>query len=147
MIRDILSISGRQGLFRLVTQGKNMLIVESLLDHRRSPAYAHDKVMALADISIYTDNGDKPLAEVLEEVKTKAGGEKIDIKAIGSDQNLREYFGEILPDFDRERVYTADIRKLLTWYNQLIAASVTEFKDPEPEAKSEETSEEADAKE
>ncbi|MDE7236220.1 MAG: DUF5606 domain-containing protein [Paramuribaculum sp.] len=138
MIRDILSISGRQGLFRLVSQGKNMLIVESLLDGRRSPAYAHDKVMALADISIYTLNGDKLLADVLEEVKTKAGGEKIDIKAIGSDQNLRDYFGEILPDFDSDRVYTADIRKLLTWYNQLIGAGVTEFKDPEPKAETEE---------
>lgn len=147
MIRDILSISGRQGLFRLVSQGKNMLIVESLLDGRRSPAYAHDKVMALADISIYTLNGDKPLADVLEEVKTKAGGEKIDIKAIGSDQNLRDYFGEILPDFDRDRVYTADIRKLLTWYNQLIGAGVTEFKDPEPEAKPEEKSEDTETKE
>lgn len=147
MIRDILSISGRQGLFRLVSQGKNMLIVESLLDGRRSPAYAHDKVMALADISIYTLNGDKPLADVLEKVKTKAGGEKIDIKGIGSDQNLRDYFGEILPDFDRDRVYTADIRKLLTWYNQLIGAGVTEFKDPEPETKPEEKTEDTETKE
>lgn len=130
MIRRILSISGRPGLYKLISQGKNMLIVESLLNGKRTPAYAHDKVVSLGDISIYTLNGDVPLADVLELIKEKTGGATVDIKAM-DDASVRQYFAEILPDFDDERVYTNDIRKLFTWYNQLIAAGVTEFKDKE----------------
>ncbi len=127
MIRRILSISGKPGLYRLVSQGKNMLIVESLADKRRQPIYANDKVVSLGDISIYTLEGDKPLAEVLESVKDKADGKAVDIKAFANDQAIRDYFREILPDFDDDRVYTSDIKKLLTWYNMLIAHGITEF--------------------
>lgn len=127
MIRRILSISGKPGLYRLVSQGKNMLIVESLADKRRQPIYANDKVVSLGDISIYTTEGDKPLAEVFESVKTKADGKPVDIKAFSNDQAIRDYFREILPDFDDDRVYTSDIKKLLTWYNTLIAKGITEF--------------------
>ncbi len=127
MLRTILSISGRPGLYRLVNQGKNMLIVENLADRRRTPAYAHDKVVSLGDISIYTYGDEKPLPEVLEALKAKTDAQPVDLKAIGSDDNIREYFGEVLPDYDRERVYTADIKKLIKWYNQLIAAGITDF--------------------
>lgn len=130
MIRRILSISGRPGLFKLVSQGKNMLIVESLQNGKRMPAYAHDKVVSLGDISIYTHTGDVPLADVLEAIKEKNGCQPVDVKSM-DDNSLRTYFAEILPEFDDERVYTNDIRKLFTWYNQLIAANVTEFKDNE----------------
>lgn len=128
MIRTILSISGRPGLFKLVSQGKNMLIVESLLNGKRMPAYAHDKVVSLGDISIYTLDGDVPLADVFETIKEKNEGKSVDVKSMENDA-LRSYFAEILPDFDDERVYTNDIRKVFQWYNQLIAAGVTEFKD------------------
>lgn len=144
MIRKILSISGRPGLYRLVSQGKNMLIVEALADGRRSPAYAHDKVVSLGDISIYTETEDKPLGEVLEALKSKTDGQPVDLKALGNDAQIREFFGEVLPEFDRDRVYTADIKKLLKWYNMLLAAGVTEFVEPEtPEeaAAGEETTE------
>ncbi|MBD5255864.1 MAG: DUF5606 domain-containing protein [Barnesiella sp.] len=130
MIRRILSISGRPGLFKLVSQGKNMLIVESLQNGKRMPAYAHDKVVSLGDISIYTINGDVPLADVLEAIKVKTDGQPVDVKSM-DDAAIRAYFAEILPEFDDERVYTNDIRKLFSWYNQLIAANVTEFKDNE----------------
>ena len=101
-------------------------------------AYARDKVISLGDISIYTDEGDVPLWEVLESVKVKSNGEQVDIKSIGNDAAVREYFAGILPNFDREKVYTSDIRKLLTWYNQLLAGGITEFK---PEEASEENAE------
>lgn len=104
-----------------------MLIVESLADHRRSPAYAHDKVVSLGDISIYTDADDKPLPEVLQALKEKTGGAPVDLKALGSDSAVRDFFASVLPDYDRERVYTADIRKLIKWYNQLLEAGVTDF--------------------
>ncbi|GFI53058.1 MULTISPECIES: DUF5606 domain-containing protein [Duncaniella] len=138
MLKNILSISGRPGLFRLSNRGKNMLIVESIADGKRTPAYARDKVISLGDISIYTDEGDVPLWEVLESVKVKSNGEQVDIKSIGNDAAVREYFAGILPNFDREKVYTSDIRKLLTWYNQLLAGGITEFK---PEEASEENAE------
>lgn len=143
MLKNILSIAGRPGLFRLVNRGKNMLIVESIATGKRTPAYAHDKVISLADISIYTENGeDTLLGNVLEAVKAKAEGNPVDVKAIGGDKEIREYFGEVLPEFDRERVYTTDIKKLLSWYNQLIAAGITDFTpeaegEPEDEAKAE----------
>lgn len=132
MLKRILSISGKPGLFRLVSQGKNMLIVENIATGRRTPAYASDKVVSLGDISIYTTNdSDIPLADVLEKVKEANDGQEIDVKAIGNDAAVRAYFQTILPEYDEERVYTTDIRKLFSWYNQLVAAGVTEFKDKE----------------
>lgn len=133
MITNILSIAGKPGLYKLVSRGRNMLIVESLSTGKRTPAYSHYKVMSLADIAIYTTGEDRPLAQVLELVKEKAAAQPVDIKAIGDDAALREYFAGVMPDFDRERVYTTDIRKLLTWYNALLAAGITEFAD-KPEA-------------
>lgn len=131
MLKKILSISGKPGLYRLVSNGKNMLIVESLATGKRMPAYAHDKVVSLGDISMYTTDEDIPLADVLEKVKEANDGKPVDVKAIGNDEAVREYFGTILPDFDRDRVYTTDIRKLFAWYNDLIGAGVTEFKESE----------------
>lgn len=131
MLKKILSISGRPGLFRLVSQGKNMLIVENLATGKRTPAYARDKVVSLGDIAIYTTDEDIPLPDVLEKIKEANNGQPVDLKAYKTDADIRKYFATILPDFDDERVYTNDIRKVFSWYNQLIAANVTEFKDNE----------------
>lgn len=145
MIKRIVSIAGKPGLFKLVSQGKNMLIVESLATGKRTPAYAHDKVISLADVAIYTNDEDMPLADVLEKVAAHTGGKSIDIKGFSNDTAIREFFGEILPEFDKDRVYTTDIKKLFTWYNQLIAAGVTKFKEDElTEDKAAEDAEKAD---
>ena len=137
MIKTILSISGRPGLYKLVNRGKNMLIVESLLDGKRFPAYAHDKVVSLGDISIYTEDEDIALSKVFEAIKAKHNTGTVDVKNL-DDADIRAFFGEVLPTFDQERVYTNDIRKVFAWYNILINAGITEF------AEVEETSEEAD---
>ena len=108
-----------------------MLIVEAIATGKRTPAYAHDKVISLGDISIYTNDGDIPLGEVLEKVKVANNGAEIDIKAIGDDQAVRDYFETILPSYDQEKVYTTDIKKLLTWYNLLLAAGISEFVEKE----------------
>ena len=122
-----------------------MLIVESLQTGKRTPAYAHDKVISLADISIYTVEDDVPLGDVLEAVKVKMEGKPVDVKGLGSDADVRAFFAEVLPEFDDERVYTNDIKKLLNWYNQLLAAGIDSFKEPEQEeAKAEETAPEAE---
>ena len=128
MIQGILSISGKPGLYRLVSRGKNTLIVENLQTGKRMPVYPHDKVISLADIAIYTEGEDMPLGDVLEKVKAATDGKPVDLKAFATDEALREYFGSILPEFDRDRVYTTDIRKLFSWYNLMIANGVTDFK-------------------
>lgn len=133
MLKTILSISGRPGLFKLVNRGKNMLIVESIANGKRTPAYAHDKVISLGDITMYTVDDDVPLSDVLESVKAKNDGKPVDVKALGDDAAVKDYFGEILPDFDREKVYVSDIKKLLSWYNQLVAAGLTDFATKEEE--------------
>ena len=89
MLKTRLSIAGRPGLYKLVSQGKNMLIVESLSTGKRMPAYAHDKVISLGDIAMYTVEGDVALGKVLESLKVKAGGEPVDVKAIGRDEDVR----------------------------------------------------------
>ncbi|MDE5573299.1 MAG: DUF5606 domain-containing protein [Muribaculaceae bacterium] len=127
MLKRILSISGRPGLFRLVNQGKNMLIVESLQNGKRMPAYATDKVVSLGDIAIYTEDEDVPLGNVFQAIKEKNEGKTVDVKALGNDTAIRSYFKEILPKFDEERVYTNDIKKVFSWYNILTEAGMTDF--------------------
>lgn len=128
MLKDILSITGKPGLYKLVNRGNNMLIVESLLDGKRMPTYARDKIVSLGEISMYTMGEDIQLAEVLTKLGEKEGLKvaSVDPKKAGNDQ-LRDFFGEVLPDFDRDRVYPSDIRKLIQWYNILIQAGITDF--------------------
>lgn len=142
MLKTILSISGRPGLFKLVNQGKNMLIVESLATKKRVPAYAHDKVISLGDIAIYTYDEDIPLADVFESIKEKNEGKTVDVKVLGDDAKIRAYFETVLPDFDQDRVYTNDIKKVFSWYNQLINAGFETFKSQEDNAEEPEVAEE-----
>ncbi|MEI7503353.1 MAG: DUF5606 domain-containing protein [bacterium] len=127
MLKEILSIPGKPGLFKLVSQGKNMLIVESLIDSKRIPAYTKDKVVSLGDIAIFTEDAEIPLGQVLENVKTKENGVLCSIDTKASNDLLRQYMSEVLPEYDRERVYPSDIRKLITWYNILVKAEMTDF--------------------
>lgn len=140
MLKTILSISGKPGLYKLISQGKNMLIVESISeDKKRIPAHGSEKVISLADIAMYTDDSEVPLKEVLASVLKKENGAvaSIDTKKATADQ-LRAYFAEILPNFDRDRVYVTDIKKLVSWYNILVTNGITDF---ETEAVAEEVAE------
>ena len=140
MLKKILSVSGKPGLYQMVSQGKNMLIIESLTDKKRIPAYARDKVISLGDIAIYTNEKEVPLYEVLSSVKQKENGQKVSIElSKASPDELRAYLAELLPDFDRERVYPTDIKRLLTWYNLLLEAGITEY---EPQEEKQEKKEE-----
>ena len=115
MIKGILSISGKPGLFKLLSRGKNALIVENIATKKRIPTYAHEKVISLADITMYTEHGDEPLPEILDKVYAFNEGKAIDLKSFANDAAIRECFGKIIPDFDTERVYTTDIRNLFSW--------------------------------
>ena len=124
MLKTILSVSGKPGLFKLISNAKNMVIVESLADKRRLPIYARDKVVSLGDIAMYTDEGEVPLSEVLTKIQTKENGGKASIAPNSKPEELRKYFVEILPTYDRDRVYDSDIKKLLSWYNLLTEAGI-----------------------
>ena len=129
MLQTILAISGKPGLYKLVSRAKNSLIVEILDEtHRRMPAFATDRITSLADIAMYTDGDDVPLAKVLESMKTLEEGKaaSIDYKKAKGDE-LREYFAKVLPEFDRERVHNSDIKKLIQWYNILVDNGITDF--------------------
>ena len=131
MQQTILAISGRPGLFKLVSRAKNNLIVETLdATHRRCPAFATDRITSLSDIAMFTDTDDIPLMDVLENLKALENGKKasLDIKKASGDE-LREYFAKVLPNFDRDRVHDSDIKKLLQWYNILIENGITDFKE------------------
>lgn len=139
MLKKILAITGRPGLYEIVAQGKNMILVQDISTGRRFPASARDKIVALGDISMYTDDGDTPLGEILDRVYAHFEGKAIDVKGLEKEGKLAETFGEIVPDFDRNRVYNSDIRKLFSWYNLLLAAGFKEFAEkPEEETKTEE---------
>ncbi len=133
MLTTILSISGKAGLFRLISQGKNTLIVESLVDGKRFPAHAKDHVISLRNISMFTYSEDIPLSKVLTLVYEKNEGKPVDVKALKDKEALFSSFETILEDFDQERVYPNDIKKLYTWYNTLLKAGFTDFSDQEEE--------------
>ncbi|MDL2222894.1 DUF5606 domain-containing protein [Bacteroidales bacterium OttesenSCG-928-M11] len=139
MLKEILSVSGKPGLYKLVSQGKNMFIAESLIDGKRIPVYARDKVVSLGDIAIYTDEDDIPLGNVLEGIKTKEEGKEIEYASNIQPAELRNYLGEVLPNFDRERVYPTDIKKIMAWYNLLVKNNLIDFsaKSKEEEAQDE----------
>lgn len=134
MLKEILAVSGKPGLYRLVSRGKNLLIIESLAEKKRVPAYARDKVISLGDISIYTDEDEVSIREVFTSIKEKEGGKNVSIDlAKAQTDELRAYLAEVLPNFDRERVYPSDIKKLLKWYEILIADGITDFSEKKEE--------------
>lgn len=130
MLKGILAVSGQGGLFKMVSQAKNSIIVESLLDGKRMPAYATSRISALEDISIFTEEGDVKLIDVFKNIFEKEeGGQAISHKASAND--LKKYFAEVLPEFDRDRVYVSDIKKVIMWYNLLQDKDIFKFGEEE----------------
>ena len=128
MLKTVLSIAGKPGLYKLVSQGKNMLIVESLIDKKRFPAYGNEKIISLGDIAMYTDAEDVPLKDVLLAMREKENGAAVSLDwKKASAEELRDYLAEVLPAFDRGRVHTSDIKKLIAWYNLLVSSGMTDF--------------------
>lgn len=146
-LKDYMAISGQPGLYKFVSQGRNGIIVESLIDGKRSHVSASAKVSALSDIAIFTNDGEKPLSEVLELIKERENGQPTISPKSGSNE-LKDFFLEILPDYDVDRVYVSDIKKVVSWYNQLQSLGILDFKEEEEEEKSaEETDKNAEKEE
>ncbi len=133
MLKKILAISGKPGLYKLISQGNHMLIVESLIDGKRMPTYQRDKIVSLGEIAMYTDEDEKPLNQVFESIKTQFQGPvEIDHKKASEDE-LAAFMEKVLPTYDRDRVRHSDIRKLIQWYNLLVKSGNDDFSDEKAE--------------
>lgn len=124
MLKTILSVSGKPGLYKLLSNSKNMIIVESLIDKKKIPVHPRDKVVSLGDISIYTETDDVPLKNILLSMKQKENGGRASMAPNSKPEELKKYFEEVLPEFDKDRVYPTDIKKMISWYNILIESGI-----------------------
>ncbi len=129
MLKKILAISGKPGLFRLVSKGKRTLVVETLDEaHRRMPAFGTERIISLGDVAMYTDSEEVPLRQVLKTILEQQEGKPvgIDLKQ-ASKEELAAFMAKALPNYDRDRVHPSDIRKLVQWYNILVTNQITDF--------------------
>ena len=132
MLKGILSVSGQSGLYKMIAESKNNIIIESLETLKRMPVHSTSKVSALEDIAIYTESGDVPLKDILKAIFDKEnGGSAMNPKASAND--LKAYFEKIVPEYDKDRVYISDIKKVLLWYNTLNSKGLLDFTEPEEE--------------
>ena len=134
MLKEILSISGKPGLQKLISNSSNAIIVESLIDGKRFPAYSNSKIISLEDISIYTETEDLPLKEVFKRIYDKEEGKKI-LSHKEANEKIIAYFNEIVPEYDKDRVYTSDMKKIIQWYNLLTEKGLLNFTEEEEEKK------------
>lgn len=125
----ILAISGKPGLYRLVSQGRGMLIVETVDEARkRTSVGVRDRVTSLNDISMYTNDEDKPLMEILQTICNKENGQPVSLNhKKATSEELRDFMTAVLPDYDSDRVHDSDIRKLIQWYDILIKGGYVQF--------------------
>ena len=128
MFETVLTISGKPGLYRLLSHGRNMFIVECVdASKKRQPVYNSDQVVMLDDIAIYTDTEEVPLRNVFAKIYEKENGVlPVDLK-MSTPEELVAYFEGVMPDYDRERVYLTHIKKMYSWYNILVANGITDF--------------------
>jgi hypothetical protein len=117
-LKDVISISGMSGLYKVVAQSKNGFIVESLADNKRMPINSSQPISSLVDISVFTKDEDMPLKNVFKKIQ-ETDGEKLSVDPKGDQKALKDYFKKIVPTIDEERVYPSDMKKILTWYGLL----------------------------
>ena len=129
----ILSISGKPGLHKMVGESKNGLIVESLTDGKKFPAFSHERISSLKEISIYTKTGDISLKDVLKKMKEIQDGKPVDNPKKASSSDLKALFEQFVPDYDKDAVYVSDMKKVFTWYNLLQEKDMLDFTDEEEE--------------
>ena len=144
MLKEILAITGKPGLFKIVSHSGKSLIVEDLTSKKRFPVSQRDRIVSLGDIAMYTESDDKPLGEILDSVYAKQEGKALDVKEIITGEGLKAKFEAFVPDFDKDRVHDSDVKKLFTWYNLLISNGFTKFTEEKP-AEAEKATESADS--
>ena len=132
-IKEILTISGKSGLYKLVSNKSNAFIVESLADGKRMPAFARDKVSPLEEISIFTDGDDMPLREVFVKLYLHQNKQPIDKAIVSDSDKLKDLFAAFVPTYDRERLYVSHMKKIVTWYNELLEHNLIDEEEPKQE--------------
>ncbi|EGV42931.1 hypothetical protein BZARG_2435 [Bizionia argentinensis JUB59] len=138
-LEKVLSIAGKPGLYKMIAQTRGGFVAESLLDGKKISVGVHHNVSILSEIAIYTLTEEKPLREVLKLIKEKESGNETTVSHKESKDKLEEYFFEILPDYDEDRVYPSDIKKIIQWYNLLQKNDLLDFEEEaEPAATEEE---------
>jgi len=142
-LSKILSISGRPGLYKHVAQSKNSAVVESLEDGKRSSAFITEQMSSLNDISVFTTGEDIKLEDVFKKIHEKEEGKKA-ISHNASAAEIKTYFAEAIPEYDKERVYVSDIKKMIKWYNLLVEAGIMEFIEKEDKTEDSEDKKEAE---
>jgi hypothetical protein len=140
-LEKILSVSGKKGLYKFVSQSKNNVVVESLSDGSRMPVFASTKASTLDNIAIFTDGDELPLKEVFKRIyKKENGGKTVDVSAARSTE-IEACMAEIIPEYDPNRVHVSDMKKIFSWYNQLLECNLLSFEEEENEEKAEEEEE------
>lgn len=148
-LKEIMAIAGKPGLYKMIAQAKNGIVVESLIDQKRMQAFTHDKISTLEEISIYTESEDMPLRQVLQTMYQKLEGKPAPENKADNNK-LKQFFGEMIPAYDKERVYVSHMQKIVNWYNLLLEHNLidninededqaTEEKAPDAEIKEEDT--------
>ncbi len=145
MLKDILSIGGYSGLYKFISQGRNGIIVESLETKQRMNANTTAKISALEDIAIFTYEEDIPLKDVLKKIYDKENGKEA-INHKSSANELKSYMSEVLPEYDEDRVYVSDIKKLVNWYNILQKFELLDFSKETKETEETEEAKETEEK-
>lgn len=134
-LKEIMSVSGQGGLFKFITQARNGIIVESFVDNKRSFVSASTKVSSLEEIAVFADDKEVPLKEILKTIHSLEP--EVAIPEVGSSPDaLKEFMEQVLPEYDRNRVYVSDIKKIVNWYVALKANDLLEFEEAEEEADS-----------
>lgn len=131
MLKKILSIAGKPGLYKLVSTSKTLTLVESLIDKKRIPIYPQEKIVSLGEIAIYTMEDEIPLKDVFIKIKENEDGGKIADEHKSNNKKLFSFFETVLPSYDKEKVYASDIKKIVNWYNLLIENNI-DFEVEEP---------------
>jgi len=137
-LSKILSVTGKPGLYRMIGEAKNNLIIESLIDGKKIPSFAHDRVSSLKEISIYTEGEDIPLVKVFQKIFDTTEGKPVANPKKSSNDEIKALFESILPDYDKDAVYVSDMKKVFSWYNLLLEKGLMEFSE-EDEAADENT--------
>ncbi len=128
-LEKILSIGGKPGLYKLITQTRGGFVAESLIDNKRISVSVQNNISVLSEIAIYTLEEEVPLKQVLERIKEKENGQESSVKPKDSKDKLEEYFFDVLPNYDEDRVYASDIKKVIQWYNLLQKHDMLDFAD------------------
>ena len=129
-LTEILSISGKPGLYKMLSHTKTGMLVESMQDQKRFPVFAHEKISSLEEISIFTETDDIRLTEVFKKMHVLLEGEKA-LSHKSSADELKDFFDDVIPDYDKERVYVSDIKKVIQWYNKLHEMEMLDFTEEE----------------